>query len=147
VDDLRDVPARDALELPAGKGARIDAHPAFRPAERQADDGAFPRHPHGERRHLAEVDVEGVADAALRGPHRQEMLDAIAEDRSDRLVVVAAKGKRHHVGALRAAQPCPEVGVEPHALGGPVELRDRELVHGGIPLELGVERGDGHALD
>src|SRR5262249_4919421 len=82
-----------------------------------------------------------------RGAHRQEVLDAITEDRFDRLVVVAAKGKRHHVGPLRAAQPRPEVGVKPHALGGLVELRDRELGHGGIPLELGVERGHGHALN
>src|SRR5690349_23029876 len=53
----------------------------------QAQQCALPRHPHRERRALAERDLGRVAEAALRRSHRERVLDAIAgvaDDAADR---------------------------------------------------------------
>jgi hypothetical protein len=114
---------------------RVDAHAALRAAERKRHDRALPRHPHRERHDLTEVDVEVVADAALGRTHREQVLHAVAEDGVDGLVVVAAEREGDDEGALWRTQPLPDVVVEAHALGGLVELRRRQPIHGRIPLE------------
>jgi hypothetical protein len=136
LDDLGRVAARDALELAGRELARVDAHAALGPAEGEAHDRALPGHPHGERRGLAERDVLVVADAALGGPHGEQVLHAVAVDGVDLVVVVAAERERHDVGALGAAQPLPDVLVEVHDPRGLVELVHREPVHGRVPLEV-----------
>ncbi len=41
------------------------------------------------------------------------------------------------MGALGCAQALPQVGVQIHAVGGLIELGDRQAVHRGVPFELG----------
>src|SRR5262249_30678857 len=51
--------------LPRAQQTGVAGDPALRPGERQVHDPALPTHPHGERRHLTEVHVRGVPQAAL----------------------------------------------------------------------------------
>ena len=70
--------AGQPLELGLRERARVAAHAALRAAVGQAEERALPRHPHRERRALAERDLEVVADPALRRPEDARVLDAVA---------------------------------------------------------------------
>lgn len=87
-----------------------------------SDDGALPRHQHGKGRHLSQVDIGCEANATFGGPHGRQVLNPVAEDRVDLVVVVVAKREADDRCLLRAAQTIRHVGVEPHQDRDPVEL-------------------------
>ena len=69
---------RQPLDLGEGQRARVAADSSLRPAVGEAEQRAFPGHPHGERGALAEGHLEVVADPALRRPEDARVLDAIS---------------------------------------------------------------------
>ncbi len=122
VDDLHRVAAGDPLRLRPAQHRRVDPDATLGAAERKPDDGALPRHQHGQRRHLAEVHVGGVADAALRGAHREQVLHPVAEDGVDVAVVVAAERERDDERPLRGSEPLPDVRIEADDISDLLEL-------------------------
>ncbi len=87
VDDLCGVAARDALQFAIRQHRRIADHAAFGAAEGNVDDGAFPRHPRGERAHFIQRYVGRKADAALAGAAHHGMLHAIAGEDFEAAVI------------------------------------------------------------
>src|SRR4029079_13774146 len=87
VDDLGDVAARERLDLALRHPRRIADHAPFAAAEWNVRDGALPRHPRGERRHLVERDAGVIPDAALRRTERDVVLNAVAREDFDLAVV------------------------------------------------------------
>jgi hypothetical protein len=61
------VPARDPFELTGRERGRIAGNAALSAAEGQVHDGALPRHPERQCRHLIERHAGMIADAALGG--------------------------------------------------------------------------------
>ena len=82
--DLGGEAAGQALELLHAELLGVDDHAALAAAVRDADDGAFPGHPHGEGLDLVEAHVLVVADAALGRAAAEVVLDAIAGEDLDR---------------------------------------------------------------
>jgi hypothetical protein len=136
VDDLGGVAARHSLQLGAGEFVGVDPERALRAAEGEVHDRALPGHPDRQGGHLPEVHVLVVSDAPLGGPHRRQVLNAVPEDRVHLVVAVAAKGKGDHEGALGGAEPFPDVVIQLRQRRSPIQLRDRQAVHGRVPLEL-----------
>ena len=68
VEDLRRIPARQALEFAVREHGRIADHAALGATERDVDDGAFPGHPGSEGAHFIERHVWGVANTAFAWP-------------------------------------------------------------------------------
>ena len=111
-DQLGGVAAREALELADAELARRAAHAALRAAVGQAEQRALPRHPHRERRALAERDVGAVAKAALRRAHRQRVLDAVAGQAERTSPESIRTGKFTTSERRGSAQPGDELRVE-----------------------------------
>src|SRR5258708_19715518 len=65
-------------ELARREDFGVDDDAALGAAERDVDDGAFPRHPHREGFDLVQGDVGVVADAAFSRPPVDVVLHAIA---------------------------------------------------------------------
>src|SRR5258708_16631400 len=112
------------LELARREDFWVDDDAALGAAERNVDDGAFPRHPHREGFDLVQGYVGVVADAALRRPPVDVVLHAIAGEDAVRAIVhlhaeVAA------LLALDLAQNLTQPRLEPDQLGRGVELRLR----------------------
>jgi hypothetical protein len=63
------------------------------------------------------------------------VLDAVAEQRVDVLVVVVTEGEGDDRGLLRESQSFGDVVVQTHQGGDAVELPDRLAVHRRFPLE------------
>ena len=63
---------------PSESSARVAADSALGAAVGEAQERALPRHPHRERRALAERHLGVVADPALRRPRDARVLDAVA---------------------------------------------------------------------
>ena len=91
---------------------------------------ALPTHPHGQRRDLAEIDVRGVAQAALAGAAGQRVLDAKADERA-RLAAVHADRHGDHLRALGHHQSLGDAGVEVDAPADRLQLAAGHLVGGG----------------
>ena len=142
--ELGGEPPRQALELAQRERARLAADAALRAAVREAEERALPRHPHRERRALAERHLGVVADAALRRPDDARVLDAVA-GKDDAAAVVHADRDRDDRRALRIAQPLGDVVRDVRDRNGLVELRDRHPVQRRIPLELGMGKLLGQA--
>src|ERR1044072_8502006 len=53
-------------------------HAALAATEGDVDDRALPGHPRRERTHFVDSDIGRVTDAALGGPAREVVLDAVA---------------------------------------------------------------------
>jgi hypothetical protein len=106
--------------------ARVDDDAALGPTVRDANDGALPRHPHGQRLDLVEGDVLVEADAALGGAARHGVLHAVTGKDADGAVVHADRD-----GDLEAAhgrlEDLVDVGVELHALGDVTQLHQCHL--------------------
>jgi hypothetical protein len=124
--DLAREAAGEVLELAEGEPLRVDGHAALRPAERQADHGALPGHPHRQRADVVQVDVGVVADAALGRPARDVVLDAVAAQHRDRAVVHAHR-EVHRQLALAAAQDGAQAVLQPEAVSRGVELGERAV--------------------
>ena len=134
--ELRGEAARDARDLGRGELARVAAHAALRAAVRQAEQRALPRHPHRERRALAEVDALVVADAALRRAEHRGVLHAVGRERAER-AVVHLHGQRQDQRALGMAETGRDHRRDLGQLERMLELRARLLVERCVPLELG----------
>ena len=87
VDDLRDVPPRQRLELAARHPRRIADDPSLAAAERHVRHRALPGHPRGERGDLVERNVRVIADPALRRTERDVVLHAVSGEHFDLAVV------------------------------------------------------------
>ena len=129
VDDLHREPAGDPLQLGPGETHRVDPHPALGAPERDSHDGALPGHQHGQGRHLAQVDVRGIADAALGRAHGGEMLNPISEQGLHLGVGVPAEREADHGGLLRDAKPIGHVVVEAHEARHAIELTGGFVIH------------------
>ena len=128
-DHLLHVAARQVLEFAPRERARIDRDAALGAAVGQVGERAFPAHPDRQRRDLAEVDVGREARAALGGPERQVMLDAVAvEHRGAPVVHVDRAGDDDR--ALGQQQPVALVLGDGEVVGDDVELLARHLEHG-----------------
>ena len=95
--------------------------PPFAAAERDVRDGALPRHPGGERRHLVERDARVIADAALGRAERDVVLDAIAGEDLD-LAVVHLDRARHGDLPFGVREDLPDARLEVEDAGRSVEL-------------------------
>ena len=135
--ELRREPARQALDLGQRELARVAANAALRAAVRQAEERALPRHPHRERRALAERDLRVVADAALRRPEDARVLDAVAGEH-DAAPVVHPHGDADDERALRVPQPLGDLVGDLRDRDRLVELRDRHEEQRRVPLERGM---------
>ena len=131
---LGGVAPRQPLDLAHRHVTRAAADTAFGAAVRKTQQRALPRHPHRQRRALAERDVRVVADPALRRPEDGRVLYAVCRQHGD---VPRVEMNRHgdDHGALRIAQPLGygrrDVGVFERLL----ELRERRPPERGVPLE------------
>ena len=147
--------ARDALELGARDGARIELDAALAAAERKVHERALPRHHRGERFEIVEPCVLVVTHAALERAEDVRVLDAVALEQAI-LAVVHQDGEMDDDLVLRLTQD------EPHVLGHLDDLRrfieivandakeivavgGRGLAHGADPSlarwEMGPEAG------
>ena len=127
-DHLLHVAARQALQFVARQRARIDGDAALRAAIRQAGERAFPAHPDRQRRHLADIDAEREARAALGRPERQMVLHAIPLiDRDASVIAVDRTG--HGDGALRIEQPVAFVERDFQMVGDHLELLPGHVEH------------------
>jgi hypothetical protein len=140
------VAAGEALELGLGEGHRVDDDAALGAAVGEADQGAFPAHPHGEGADFAEGDVLMEADAAFRGAGGELVLDAIAfVDDDEAVVVLDGEGDGEAAAGVLGAV-ADGVG-EVNGVGGLVELaaglaEDVGLVKAGDD-DFGHGRGGG----
>ena len=126
VDDTGGVATREALELPDAHFVRIADHAAFRTAERQIHDGAFPAHPRRERLHFLERDLHVEADAALRGTTHRVVQHAKARVHLE-LAIVHHHRYGHDDLLLGVAQDLVEAGLEIEELSGPIEPAHHRL--------------------
>ena len=110
-DDLGGEPAGHPLELAVGHVLRVADDTSLRAAERNAHEGALPRHPHRQRLHLVERDVRVVADPALRRASRDVVRDAKPLERLDG-AVVQSRRNRHGDGLLALGENVDEVRVD-----------------------------------
>ena len=138
VHELRREPARDALQLPLREVARTAPHAAFCAPVGEAQQGALPRHPHRERRALAERDVGVVAHPALRRPEHRRMLHAVAGEAPE-LAGVEVDRDRDDCRALGKAEPFRDRRIGIRVRQRLLELRERLPIEGRIPLELRLE--------
>jgi len=122
--DLGGVAAGQALQLVAGERPWVDEDAALGAAVRQVYDGGLPGHPHRQRPHFVERDVEAVADAALGRATREVVLDAVPVEDPER-PVVHVDGKVDGQLALAVSEHLPEPEVEAEPLGRGVELGER----------------------
>src|SRR5712692_9396253 len=108
------------IELARREDFGVHDDSALGAAERDVDDGAFPRHPHREGFDLVQRDVGMVADAAFSRPPVDVVLHAIAGEDAMRAVV-----HLHGEVARELAQNLTQPRLEPDQLGRGVELRLR----------------------
>ena len=134
--ELGGEPAGDARQLVLRQLVRAAADAALRAAVRQAEERALPRHPHRERRALAEVDRGVVADAALRRPEHGRVLHPVGRKRGDRPVVEANRQRQDH-RTLRMAEAARDEVRDLGELQGLVQLRRGLCVQRRLPLERG----------
>ena len=146
-DDRQEIggeATRQPLDLGQGQGARVAADSSLRPAVREAEQRAFPRHPHGERGALAERYLEVVADTALRRPEDARVLDAIP-GKHDPVPLVHPDRDADDDRALRIAQALGDVLRDVGDRNRLVELRHGHAVERRIPLERGMGKRFGRA--
>ena len=109
-------------------------HAALGAAVGQPQQGAFPRHPHRERRALPEVDGVVVAHAALRRAEHRGMPHPIRREGAVR-AVVHLDWHGHDQRALGRAQAVRDEVGDARVGERVVELRQRLPVEGRVPLE------------
>ena len=98
-DHFLRVTAGQAFQFVLGQLARVAGNAALGAAVGQTGQGAFPAHPHRQRRHLAQRHVRMIAQAALGRAERQMVLHAVAgEHLGGPVVAMNRQGDRH--GAL-----------------------------------------------
>ena len=125
VDDLARVAPGQPLLLTDREQLRITDDAALRTAERQAHQGAFPRHPHREGLDLVQRHCRVVADPALRRPSRHVVHDAIALEGEDR-AVVHLHGNRDLDALLALGEDVDQVRIDVEDLADASELRLRQ---------------------
>ena len=126
VDDLRDVAARQRFDLAPGHLRRVADDAALAAAERDVRHGALPRHPGGQRRHFVERDAGVIADAALRRPERDVVLNAVAGEDFD-LAVVHLDRTGDRDLSLRVGEDFPDAGLEVEDARRSVELLEHRV--------------------
>ena len=94
--------------------ARVDVHAALGAAVGDVHDRRLPGHQLGQRAHLVEVDLGVEADAALVGPARAVVLDAVAGEDVDLAVAepdrdlnldLAVGGAQHRGDVVGQVEP------------------------------------------
>ena len=142
VHDLAREAAGHPLELALRHRLRIAGDAALGAPEGDTGQGALPGHPHRQRPYLVEGDVGVVADAALRRPARQAVLDAIAlEDLHPSVVHPRRDGD--HDPLLAPLEHPHERFVEPEHVGDPAQLRACHLVR--VLLQMSLACDGGHS--
>ena len=129
--------------------AGVDDHAALGAAVGDADDGALPGHPHGERLDLVEADVLVEAHATLAGAAGGAVLDAVALEHADG-AVVHDDGAVDLEAAAAVLEHLVDVRVQPHALGDMAQLHLRHFirVHLGRGLVVGpLDESPGGGLE
>src|SRR5690606_38798404 len=81
----------------------VDDDAPLGPAERNVNQSAFPRHPHGECAHFIQCDCGAVANTAFRWPQYRVVMHTVAGKHLE-FAVVAAHRKVHGEFAARVAQ-------------------------------------------
>ena len=137
--DLRGVAAGDPLEFGLRVVARIDDHSALGAAVGDVEQRAFPRHPHGQRADLVEVDVRAVAQAALGRPAGVVVLHPVAGDDLHAAVVAAQRDADGQLATRGGEQVVHALVVAEH-LDGVGELR-AGVVQRGSRRRCGVGAG------
>ena len=95
-DHFLGVTAGQPFQFGEGEFARVAGDAALGAAVGQAGQRAFPAHPHGQRRHLAEAHIRMITQAALGRAERQMMLHPVAgEDLRPAIVHVHGQGDGH----------------------------------------------------
>lgn len=111
-EDLAGVATGDALEFLAGQRGGIDGDSALGAAIGDADDRAFPGHPHREGGDFVDVGVGVEADATFGGSAGQVVLHAVpVQDGGG--AVVATKRHRDRQGTAGRGQGGAQAIVEP----------------------------------
>ena len=138
--------AGQPLELAVAHRTRVAAHASLRPAVRQAEQGAFPRHPHRQRGAFAERHLGVEADTAFRRAQDARVLHAVAREH-DAPPVVEPDRARDDDRTLGVAKALGDGVVDARVGNGLVELGDRGSVERRVVLEM-LERphvlGAGH---
>ena len=134
IDDLGRVSSGESLQLVAGKFGRVDANAPLGAAVGKLHESALPRHPHGQRRHFAQIDVLVITNATFGRSHGEQMLDAVAKHRFNLLIVVTPKRIRYDKRSLGEQQTLPQVVVQAHDLSRFEELLLGKMQHRRIPL-------------
>ncbi len=123
-DALRE-PARQSFELELGQLLRIDGDAALGAPERNVHERGLPGHDRRETQDLVVIGFRVIADpalaAALAGPARAVVLDAIAGEHLDPSVVHAHRHLDLHLAEWRH-QDLPHVAFEVDQVGGALEL-------------------------
>ena len=129
------------LEFVQGKIIGVDDHSALGAAVGQADEGAFPTHPHGERGDLAEGHVLVKADAALGGAGGEIVLDAVALEDGHGAIVALHWQRDGETAAGVFGAIAQRIG-KVDGIGGLVELTAGHLEDFGVVK--GRNNGFGH---
>src|SRR5262245_26169816 len=134
-DDLGRVAPRQGLSLPEGQRPGVTADAPLGPAVGQAHERALPAHQHGQGRHLAQTDVEVVAEAPLRWPEGCVVVYPIAHEHLGP-AGVHPDWDGDDEGPAGMAKPLVNLVVQGDPLGHAVELGHGRPVQ--TRLELGV---------
>ena len=144
VDHFLHVAAGEVLEFGGGKLVGVDHDAALGAAVGEADERAFPAHPHGEGGDFADGDALVETDAALGGTGGEVVLDAVAFEDGD-AAVVAFDGEGDGETAAGILGAVADGLREADGVGGLVELAARHAEDVGI-VE-GRDDGFGHGQE
>ena len=138
LDQLGGEAAGHALQFAARHRLGIADDSTLGAAKGNVDDGALPGHPGGEGAHFVEVDLRGVANAALGRTARHGVLHPIAGEEFDAAIIHLHRDVYGDF-ARRLAENLPETGVEVELSRGQFEARCLRLP--GIGLHVRVDCG------
>lgn len=121
-------PARDALELALGILFGVDLDTALATAVWQPGQGGLPGHPDSERPCAVDIHRGVVPQPALVGPQRVVVLYPVAGEHFDGAIIQLHREVYHDL-VVGLAQDLADPGIQPHDIGGALELLHHHLVH------------------
>src|SRR5262249_2575944 len=112
---------------------RIASHAPFCSTQGQADQGAFPRHPHRQRGNLPHGYLGVITNASLKWPQDVVGLNAIAS-KDMTSAILPPGGTVENRGAFGPAYPRRHVRIEMEYPRRDIELLDRHLARRASPF-------------